>query len=89
METEPLTVPEAGLYLWEWFFELSHFRQRAEGVCGAIPPSEFLAWREATDNIVYPHEYAIVAAMDVAYCEAMNTEISEYHERLKDTPSKG
>lgn len=49
-----------------------------------IPPSEFRAWREITGNIVYPAEYAILCAMDVAYCDEMNKELAASIERIKE-----
>jgi hypothetical protein len=81
----PLRYPDAGAYLWGWYFDLSQrLRRVRDGVCEPIPPSEYEAWARLTDNIVYPHEYAILAAMDAAYCEEMNKELAAYHERLKD-----
>jgi hypothetical protein len=75
-------VPPAGRYLWDWYFDLSDSLRRVRnGACEPIPPSEFLAWREATGNIVYPSEYAILREMDGAYCDEMNKELSDYQER--------
>jgi hypothetical protein len=55
-----------------------------DGLCSPIPPTEYLAWREATGNIVYSAEYAILCAMDDAYCEAMSEELEDMRMRLKD-----
>lgn len=58
-------------------------RRTRDGVCEPIPPSEFQAWREATGAIVYPAEYAILRAMDAAYCAEMNKELADFKEREK------
>jgi hypothetical protein len=81
----PLEIPSVGAYLWEWYFDLSQrLRRVRDGVCEPIPPSEYEAWQRITGNIVYRHEYAILWAMDAAYCDEMNTELAAYQERLKE-----
>lgn len=55
-----------------------------DGVCSPIPPSEYVAWLQATGKIVYPAEYAMLCAMDVAFCEEMAKELADYHERMKE-----
>ena len=78
----PLIVPQSGQYLWEWYFDLTDsIRRIRDGVCEPFPPSEYMAWRHATGNIVYAHEYAILRAMDGAYCTEMNNELADYRER--------
>lgn len=78
-------VPPGGRHIWEWYFHLSErFLRIRDGVCHPIPPSEYLAWREATGNIVYPLEYAILCSMDEAFCDEASKELADYHERLKD-----
>lgn len=70
-------VPEAGQHLWNWFFDIDDRMSRiTDGVCARIPPSEWLAWQQMTREIVYPREYDILAAMDRAYCAAVNVEIA-------------
>jgi hypothetical protein len=32
---------------------------------------------------VYPAEYAILCAMDAAFCEEMNKELADYRKRLE------
>ncbi len=46
-----------------------------DGVCRPIPPSEWIAWQTLTHHIVYPWEYDILAAMDVAFCEETDKEL--------------
>jgi hypothetical protein len=78
----PLIVPPSGRYLWDWYFDLSDSLRRVRGgVCEPFPPSEYIAWLHATGNIVYPSEYAILRAMDGAYCAEMNKELADYRER--------
>lgn len=47
-----------------------------DGVCLKIPPSEWLAWQSITGHVVYSVEFDILAAMDHAYCAAVNEEIA-------------
>lgn len=57
-----------------------------DGVCGPIPPTEFMAWKAATDKIVSAQEYAILGEMDLAYCGEMNKEIAAIEARQTDAP---
>lgn len=76
--------PEAAIY-WQWYFSLSNSLRRVrDGYCEPFPPSEFLAWSQATGTIVYPQEYAILRAMDDAFREEMNKELADYRERLRE-----
>jgi hypothetical protein len=80
-----LTVSPASRYIWDWYFDLSsRVRRVRDGVCEPIPPSEFVAWREATRHIVYPSEYAILGVMDGAYCAEMNKELFDYRARERE-----
>lgn len=75
-EAPPLEIPPRGMYLWEWYMDLSSkVRRIHEGVCGAIPPTEFMAWRDLTGHIIYPWEYDMLSAMDVAFCDELNKEL--------------
>lgn len=79
-----LLVPPSGRYLWRWYFDLcDSLRRVRDGVCEPFPPSEFMAWKEATARIVYADEYAILRAMDVVFCEETNKELTDYRERQK------
>ena len=70
-------VPEAGLVLWGWFFDIdSRITRVDDGVCRLIPPTEWLAWQQLHGDLVYAWEYAILANMDRAYCGAVNVEIA-------------
>lgn len=87
--TPEITIPENGAYLWVWYWSLSDRLKRVhDGGVFPIPPSEYLAWKQAREIIVYPYEYAILCQMDDAYCDAMSKEIAEYQARLNDKLNK-
>jgi len=78
-------IPREGDQLWEWYFEISRrLRRVRDGVCEPIPPSEFLAWCEASGTIVNALEYAILSAMDDAFCDEMNQELQDYNIRMDE-----
>lgn len=73
-----LDIAENQEYLWTWYFDVSDRLGRVrDGVCDPIPPSEWLAWKELTGHIVYRWEFAILCAMDAAYCNTLNRELSD------------
>lgn len=89
VDSPPLIVPLAGRHLWEWYLDLSSgLRRVRDGVCEPFPPSEFEAWRAATGHIVYPVEYGILRAMDVAFCDETNKELSAFRQRENDRREK-
>lgn len=59
-------------------------RRVRDGICEPIPPSEYRAWMDNTRNIVYPLEYAILTAMDVAFCDETNKELSAFRIREQE-----
>ena len=76
---------------WEWYWEISNNLTRVvDGGVRHIPPSEFLAWAQMTGRIVYPSEYAILQAMDRAFCTMTGQEIKDYMDRkFPPKPEKG
>lgn len=66
----------------------SRVRRVVEGVCGPVPPSDWLGWQQITGNIVYPWEYDILAAMDVAFCDEMNKELEAKREAQYEEAQK-
>ena len=92
-EAPTLEIPPAGQYLWDWYMDITRrVRRVADGVCGPIPPSDWLGWQQITGNIVYPWEYDILAAMDVAFCDEMNKELDarrEAHQEEAQKKTKG
>lgn len=84
-ESPSLDIPDEGLYLWQWFWNLSTwFRRVRSGVSEPIVPSEMIAWADVIGVDVRPAEFAILHAMDMAFCEATNVEISEWRERDRE-----
>jgi hypothetical protein len=80
-----IDIPGAGDHLWEWYFQLSgRLRRVRDGVCEPIPPSEFMAWCEASGTIVNALEYAMLSAMDDAFCDEMNQELQDYNTRMDE-----
>lgn len=78
-------LSDLGNTLWRWYFEVSDGLRRArDGAAEPIPPSEWLAWKSLTRNIVYPEEYAILRAMDTAYCDELGKELTAFHERQRE-----
>lgn len=53
----------------------ARYSRIVDGACHKVPPSEWLAWQSLTGHVVYSWEFAILAAMDHAYCAAVNEEI--------------
>lgn len=77
-------IPDGGEYLWIWFHEISDsLRRVADGVCFPIPWSEYLAWAKVGGHIVRVDEYAILRAVDTAFCDEMNKELQAYQEQLR------
>lgn len=71
--------------MWSWYNQISSGVGRIrDGVCFPVPPSEILAWQTLTQNLVSASEYAIVRAMDVAFCDEMNKELKDYRDRMND-----
>lgn len=80
--SEPLIIPENGLYLWNYFWEISGGVLRAgDGVCNPITWQEFLAWSKITQNELKKEEFEILRNMDLIFVECMNLEIKAYRER--------
>ncbi len=47
-----------------------------------------MAWKGATGEIVYPSEYAILCAIDEAFCDEMNKELVDFRKRQADQAQK-
>ena len=83
--TPPFEIPKDGQYIWNWFREISAIASNvSDGFYKPIPPSEYLAWQQLTENIVYPWEYDIMFAMDAVYCDEMNKEIQSRQQARLD-----
>jgi accessory colonization factor AcfC len=63
-------------------------RRVEDGVCFPVPWSEFLAWANVANVIVRADEYAILRAVDLAFCDEMNKELQAYQDRLSAQQSR-
>lgn len=87
--TPEFILPFKGRYLWDWYSSLNESISRIfDGNCRLIPPSELHAWSVITGNLVYPIEYDILKAMDVAYCDEINKEIASLHSKREENQKK-
>lgn len=55
-----------------------------DGVCFPIPWGEYREWASVTNIEVYEREFAILHAIDLAFCEEMNKELQAFRERTLD-----
>lgn len=60
-------VPDAGAYLWQWFWDL---RNTINGHEQPLSYRDLQAWREVTGYLSTPRDYDILIAMDVAFRNA-------------------
>lgn len=80
--TPEFEIPEAGEYLWDWFFEfIEAGRHIDDGVPVSPPWSEYLAFAEVTGRIVRTAEYAILRDMHATWRKAMGVELAENRAR--------
>lgn len=83
-ETPEFDLPENGEYLWSIYWDVSaRVRRVIDGSCYPIAPSEFLAWSKLSGTIVHAPEYAILCAIDEAFCAETSAEIAAYNARQK------
>lgn len=67
------------------FWNLNHRIGRIrDGICYPMPPSEILAWCELSGTIVDHIEYAIICAMDDAFCSETNKQLNDYRTRQQE-----
>lgn len=66
-QLEPVSIPEALLYLWFWFCELSNSRQYSEFGAMPLSYSEIFAWSQLTGNDPSALEVSILKQLDRAY----------------------
>lgn len=84
-DTPEFKIPQTGNYLWNIFFEMCESVGRIKnGMCYPIPPSEFKAYFELTETIVYPHEYGILRNMDSVFVIEMNKELQDFQSRQRE-----
>lgn len=77
-----LVIPEAGQYLWDWYWNASQgLRRVIDGGAAPISSLEWQAWASITGELVRPSEYAILRAMDKTFCHETNNELKAYRDR--------
>lgn len=73
------------MHIWQWYFEISQFFTRIkDDRCHPIAPSEFVAWRDLTQNEIHDYEFEMLINMDRAYCRTMNIELRDFNIREKE-----
>jgi hypothetical protein len=67
-------VPEHGVFIWDWFWELR--QSQPPGFSGPVPISnlELQAWCQLCGNIVTREEVGILRAMDARFCAEIEKE---------------
>lgn len=69
-------IPEDGLYLFDWFEELTGaFNRYGEGRINRVGWRDYEAWISLTGTLIHSYEIAILIEMDKAYCEALEGEL--------------
>ena len=71
-QLEPVEVPQAILYLWGWFCELSNARQYGEFGPMPISFSEIKAWSDLTHSDPAAWEVATLKEIDRVYLSEAN-----------------
>lgn len=80
-----MPIPAEWWYVWDWFLDLNDMVNRSgDGYCRRVEPGVYFEWARLGGHIVSPSEYDILKAMDHAYCNAMNSEISDRRARMQE-----
>lgn len=74
-----ISIPLAGAYLWDWFFDLSNMRQDSDK---RIAVSEFKSWSDLTERSFTGFEFKILRSMDESYVSAFRREVRENQDRI-------
>jgi hypothetical protein len=67
-------VPDAGLPLWNWFWDLRAAQPQAAFGPATLSHQEILAWVLLTGNRLHREEVAVLKAMDAGYCRSLQVE---------------
>lgn len=81
VESPEVDVPEIGMFLWNWFWELRE--SSAPGFSGPSPISnqELVAWVSLTGNVVRREELKVLKSMSSRYCSEIDKESEEIRAR--------
>jgi len=66
-QLEPVDMPQALLYLWFWFCDLSNSRSYSEFGAMPLSYSEIYAWSQLTSNDPMAWEIDVIKRLDRAY----------------------
>ncbi len=79
-----IDIPEGFERYWSIFWDVSNSVSRSiDGVVMLVPPSEWYYWSKLTNTVLNPDEFALLRAMDAAFCSQLNAEIAEKREKDK------
>ena len=81
MESPEADVPDAGAFLWDWFWEIRSGQPPGFNGANPVSNSELLAWLQITGNILRREEIAIIRAMDSRYVTEIDKEAEAIRER--------
>lgn len=77
-------VPDSGQHIWDWWRELNQGVDRGgDGYFRRVTWLELRAWANTMGHIVHPWEYAILRAVDSAYCDARDELLQARRDRDK------
>jgi hypothetical protein len=89
LEAPTIEIPDEYVRHWLMFFRISNQVSRIrEGVCGRIPPSEYLAWSSLSKVELSQDDYDLLVDMDEAFCIAMNAELEDRRPKPDDPKPK-
>jgi hypothetical protein len=66
-QLQPVDIPAAIIYIWQWFCELSGGRGYSEAGPGALTYSEILAWAQLTKSDPMAWEVEALKELDRVY----------------------
>jgi len=72
-ELEESRPPEAFMYLWQWFWELDHTRDRALAN-SPLSYQEIYYWQKLCEIKLFPWELEALRLMDKAYIKEVNAD---------------
>jgi hypothetical protein len=70
-DLEEVNPPAAFVYLWDWFWELDHSRDRSM-TCAPLTYEETYFWQKLNEVKLFPWELEALRMMDRAYCREVN-----------------
>ena len=72
--TEDIEIPDEGLHIWSWFWDLNVSRQQGFSGPNALLLTDIANWAGLTGEIIIREEISIIRAMDLVYLQKMAEE---------------